>query len=46
MYGGRLPDSIRVGTVQYLQRRVRSFEEFLSFIEYFVNVVADPFNSL
>ena len=40
-YGGRLPDSIRVGTVQYLQRRVRSFDEFLSFIEYFVDVVAD-----
>ena len=28
-YGGRLPDTIRVGTVQYMQRRVRSFEEFL-----------------
>ncbi len=40
-YGGRLPDSIRVGTVQYMQRRVHSFEEFLSFIEYFVDVVAD-----
>jgi predicted amidohydrolase/GNAT superfamily N-acetyltransferase len=40
-YGGRLPDTIRVGTVQYLQRRVKSFEEFLSFIEYFVDVVAD-----
>ncbi|MCB1723512.1 MAG: GNAT family N-acetyltransferase [Gammaproteobacteria bacterium] len=40
-YGGRLPDTIRVGTVQYMQRRVKSFEEFLSFVEYFVNVVAD-----
>jgi predicted amidohydrolase/ribosomal protein S18 acetylase RimI-like enzyme len=40
-YGGRRPDSIRVGTVQYMQRRVHSFEEFLSFIEYFVDVVAD-----
>jgi len=40
-YGGRLLDTIRVGTVQYLQRRVKSFEEFLSFIEYFVDVVAD-----
>jgi predicted amidohydrolase/ribosomal protein S18 acetylase RimI-like enzyme len=40
-YGGRLPDTIRVGTVQYMQRRVKSFEEFLSFIEYFVDVVAD-----
>jgi predicted amidohydrolase/ribosomal protein S18 acetylase RimI-like enzyme len=40
-YGGRLPDTVRVGTVQYMQRRVRSFEEFLSFVEYFVDVVAD-----
>ena len=40
-YGGRLPDTIRVGTVQYMQRRVTSFEQFLSFIEYFVDVVAD-----
>ena len=40
-YGGRLPDTVRVGTVQYMQRRVKSFEEFLSFVEYFVNVVAD-----
>jgi len=40
-YGGRLPDTVRVGAVQYMQRRVKSFEEFLSFIEYFVDVVAD-----
>jgi len=40
-YGGRLPDTVRVGTVQYLQRRGHSFEEFLSFVEYFVDVVAD-----
>jgi predicted amidohydrolase/ribosomal protein S18 acetylase RimI-like enzyme len=40
-YGSRPPDSIRVGAVQYKQRRVRSFEEFLSLIEYFVDVVAD-----
>ena len=40
-YGGRLPDTIRVGTVQYKQRRVRSFEEFLEVVAYFVNVVAD-----
>jgi predicted amidohydrolase/GNAT superfamily N-acetyltransferase len=40
-YGGRLPDTVRVGTVQYMQRRVRSFDEFLSFVEYFVDVVAD-----
>lgn len=40
-YGGRLPDTVRVATVQYQQRRVRSFEEFLGFVEYFVDVVAD-----
>ena len=40
-YGGRLPDTIRIGTVQYMQRRVRSFEEFLDMVAYFVDVVAD-----
>ncbi|WP_006787413.1 bifunctional GNAT family N-acetyltransferase/carbon-nitrogen hydrolase family protein [Thiorhodospira sibirica] len=40
-YGGRLTDTIRVGTVQYMQRRVRTFEEFLGIVEYFVDVVAD-----
>ena len=39
-HGGRRPEAIRVGTVQYMQRRVRSFEEFLGFVEYFVDVVA------
>ncbi len=40
-YGARMPDTIRVGTVQYMQRRVHSFEEFISFVAYFVDVVAD-----
>ncbi|MEJ2346623.1 MAG: GNAT family N-acetyltransferase [Gammaproteobacteria bacterium] len=40
-YGGRLPDTVRVGTVQYMQRRVHSFEEFAGLVEYFVDVVAD-----
>lgn len=40
-YGGRQPDTIRVGTVQYMQRRVQSFSEFMSLVEYFVDVVAD-----
>ncbi|MDH5472337.1 MAG: GNAT family N-acetyltransferase [Gammaproteobacteria bacterium] len=40
-YGGRIPDTIRVGTVQYKQRRVRSFDEFLEVVAYFVDVVAD-----
>ena len=40
-YGARVPDTIRVGTVQYMQRRVHSFDEFISFVAYFVDVVAD-----
>lgn len=40
-YGARLPDTIRVGTVQYKQRRVASFEEFVETVAYFVDVVAD-----
>lgn len=40
-YGGRLQETVRVGTVQYMLRRVHSFEEFLKFVEYFVDVVAD-----
>lgn len=40
-YGGRMPDTIRVGTVQYMQRRVHSFDEFVKFTGYFVDVVAD-----
>ncbi len=39
-YGGRIPDSIRIGTVQYMQRRVSSFEEFMELVSYFVDVVA------
>ena len=41
MYGARPPDTVRVGTVQYKQRRVSSFEEFLEIVAYFVDVVAD-----
>lgn len=40
-YGGRLPETIRIATVQYKQRKVKSFDEFLSFIQYFVKVVSD-----
>jgi predicted amidohydrolase/ribosomal protein S18 acetylase RimI-like enzyme len=40
-YGGRLPDTIRVATVQYKQRRVSTFEEFLEMVGYFVDVAAD-----
>ncbi len=40
-YGHRLPDTIRVATVQYMQRRVESFDEFIGFVRYFVDVVSD-----
>ena len=40
-YGGRLMDTVRVATVQYQQRRVKSFDEFLDMIRYFVDVTAD-----
>lgn len=40
-YGKHLPDTIRVAAVQYQQRRVDSFEEFLSIVEYFVDVTSD-----
>jgi len=34
-------DTVRVATVQYMQRRVSSFEHFLELVEYFVDVAAD-----
>ena len=37
----RLPDAVRVASVQYELRRVNSFEQFQQFVEYFVDVVAD-----
>lgn len=40
-FGGRVQETVRVGTVQYMMRRVNSFEEFVSFVEYFVDVMAD-----
>lgn len=40
-YGGRLPDTVRVASVQFKQRRVSSFEEFISCVEYFIDVVSD-----
>ncbi|MCG8440889.1 MAG: bifunctional GNAT family N-acetyltransferase/carbon-nitrogen hydrolase family protein [Caulobacterales bacterium] len=38
---GRDPEAVRVATVQYQQRAVASFEEFIANIEYFVDVVTD-----
>lgn len=40
-YGGRLPDTVRVATVQYMQRKVNSFAEFTDLVRYFVDVTAD-----
>ncbi len=40
-YGARLPDTVRVATVQYMQRRVTSFDQFLDMVRYFVDVAAD-----
>ncbi len=37
----RWPDSVRVTSVQYQQRRISSFEEFATQIEYFVDIAAD-----
>ena len=37
----RLPDTVRVSTVQYELRRVASFDEFAQYVEYFVDVTAD-----
>ncbi|WP_058836345.1 bifunctional GNAT family N-acetyltransferase/carbon-nitrogen hydrolase family protein [Luteimonas abyssi] len=36
-----LPESVRVATVQYQQRRVTSFDEFATQVEYFVDIAAD-----
>ncbi|MCB0416776.1 MAG: hypothetical protein KDD39_03945 [Bdellovibrionales bacterium] len=37
----RTPASVRVASIQYKQRRIKSFEEFSKLVEYFVDVVAD-----
>jgi predicted amidohydrolase/ribosomal protein S18 acetylase RimI-like enzyme len=38
---GRYEDTVRLSCVQYMQRKVESFEEFKQTVEYFVDVVAD-----
>lgn len=42
--GERQVDKVRLSSVQYLQRRVKSFEEFTQHVEYFVDVVADYYS--
>src|SRR6185437_11794580 len=36
-----LPDSVRVATVQYQQRRITSFDDFAMQVEYFTDIAAD-----
>lgn len=38
---GALPDSVRVATVQYQQRRIADFAAFAQQVEYFVDIAAD-----
>ncbi|KTD64852.1 bifunctional GNAT family N-acetyltransferase/carbon-nitrogen hydrolase family protein [Legionella spiritensis] len=40
----RAVDKVRLSTVQYMQRRVHSFDEFAAHVEYFVDVVADYYS--
>lgn len=37
----RMPDAVRVATIQYQQRRVASFEEFATQVEFFVETASD-----
>ncbi len=37
----RQQETVRVAAVQYQQRRVQSFDEFLGLVEYFIDVAAD-----
>ncbi|GAA3964849.1 carbon-nitrogen hydrolase family protein [Allohahella marinimesophila] len=39
-YGKRQQNTVRIGTVQYQQRPVASFEEFSEIVRYFVDVVS------
>lgn len=38
---GRLPDSVRIATVQFQMRRIAAYEEFEQQVEFFVDVAAD-----
>ncbi len=39
--GPALPESVRVATIQYQQRRVASIEQFATQVEYFVDIASD-----
>ncbi|MBN2752577.1 MAG: carbon-nitrogen hydrolase family protein [Rhodospirillaceae bacterium] len=38
---GQLPDTVRVGVIQYQQRRISSFEEFTQQVEFFIDALAN-----
>jgi len=38
---GRLPDTVRISTVQWMQRRVTSFEEFMTQVKFFIETSSD-----
>lgn len=38
---GRLPDTVRISSIQYMQRRVTTFEEFIAQVKFFVETAAD-----
>ena len=38
---GRLPETVRIASIQYQQRKVSSFEEFTRNVRYFVDIVSD-----
>lgn len=40
-FGVRMPDVVRIASVQYQLRKISSFGDFIKHIEYFVNVVSD-----
>ena len=37
----QMSQTVRVATVQYMQRKISSFQEFAKYVEYFVDVVAE-----
>jgi len=39
--GGRSQENVRIASVQYQQRRIANFDEFVRCVEYFVDVCAD-----
>ena len=40
-YSARISRTVRIGTVQYKQRRIHSLDEFKQIVQYFIDVVAN-----